>query len=160
MDVRLQTEPFEPGELLAGFSAGRSETGAVVSFTGLARSEAGTATALELDAYPGFTEREIARMADETLRRFGLQDVLVVHRIGRIAPGEPIVFVATAASHRRAAFQAADRLMDYLKSRAPFWKKSHDTGGARWIEPTEADYRDAARWDEPEPQPSLEEIAS
>ena len=144
--VRLQSEPFEPGALLAAFSAGRRESGAVVSFTGLARAEGGSLQALELEAYPGFTDTEIARMAAEAVARFELDDVLVVHRTGRISPGEAIVFVATASAHRRAAFEACDQLMDYLKSRAPFWKKSHEAGGARWIDPRAEDYEDAARW--------------
>ena len=145
--VRLQTEAFDPGALLSGFSQGREETGAVVSFTGLARGEAGAVTALELEAYRGFTDAEIERMAEAARTRFSLHDVLIVHRIGEIAPGEAIVFVATAAAHRRAAFEAADQLMDYLKSRAPFWKKEHGPDGARWIEPTERDLEDAKRWD-------------
>ena len=147
MAVRLQTEPFEPGALLTGFCAGRAETGAVVSFTGLARASAGAVTRLELQAYPGFTDVEIQRIAEAARDRFSLQDLLIVHRIGEIAPGEAIVFVATAARHRREAFEAADQLMDYLKSRAPFWKREHGPDGARWIEPTERDVADAARWD-------------
>ncbi len=143
--IRLQTEPFEPGALLTGFCAGRSQTGAVVSFTGLTRG--GDVDRLELEAYPGFTEAEIGRIAEAAHTRFGLHDLLIVHRIGEIAPGEVIVFVATAAAHRREAFEAADHLMDYLKSRAPFWKKEHGPDGARWIEPTERDHADAARWD-------------
>ena len=146
MSVRLQAEPFDPGALLTAFTAGRSETGAVVSFTGLARAEAGRAERLVLEAYAGFTDTEIARMAQAAQARFNLQDVLVVHRIGEIAPGEAIVFVATAAGHRREAFEAADHLMDYLKSRAPFWKKERGPQGERWIEPTERDLADAARW--------------
>jgi len=149
MDVRLQTEPFEPGALLAGFAADRRETGAVVSFTGLMRAEGGRAEALELEAYPGFTEAEIARAVTAAIDRFDLQDVLVVHRYGALTPSEAIVFVAAAAAHRRAAFEAADHLMDYLKSRAPFWKRSRGPDGDRWIEPTAQDYADAARWDAP-----------
>jgi molybdopterin synthase catalytic subunit len=145
--IRLQNEPFEPGALLTRFCAGRSETGAVVSFAGLARGEAGAAEALELEAYPGFTEAEIGRIAEAARTRFSLHDLLIVHRIGRIGPGEAIVFVAAASAHRRQAFEAADHLMDYLKSRAPFWKKEFGPDGARWIEPTEADRADAARWD-------------
>jgi molybdopterin synthase catalytic subunit len=146
MSVVLQTAPFDPGALLTAFSGGRTETGAVVSFTGLARAEAGSTTTLELEAYPGFTDVEIAGFAEAARRRFGLDDVLVVHRTGRIAPGEAIVFVAAAAGHRRAAFEACDHLMDYLKSRAPFWKKEHGPAGERWIEPTPADLADARRW--------------
>ena len=145
--IRLTDTPFDPGALLTEFSTGRRETGAVVSFTGLARASAGAVTTLELEAYPGFTDAEIERIAEAARGRFSLQDLLIVHRIGRIAPGEAIVFVATAARHRREAFEAADHLMDYLKSRAPFWKREHGPDGARWIEPTERDVADAARWD-------------
>ncbi len=149
MSVILQTEPFEPGALLTAFSAGRAETGAVASFTGLARAEQGGTDILELEAYPGLTDAEIARIAQDAAQRFGLQDWLIVHRIGRIAPGEAIVFVATASAHRREAFEACDFLMDYLKSRAPFWKKSHGPDGARWIEPTDRDRTDVERWERP-----------
>lgn len=150
MAVVLQDEPFDAGALLAAFSEGRRETGAVVSFTGYVRAEAGSVETLELEAYAGFTDVAIEAMTRETHERFSLQDVLVVHRTGRMGPGEAIVFVATAAAHRRAAFEAADQLMDWLKSRAPFWKKSHGVGGARWIEPSARDYEDAARWDAPQ----------
>ena len=145
--VRLSPEPFEPGALLTVFCQGRDETGAVVSFTGIARAEKGVVTALELDAYPGFTEAAVAEQAAVAASRFALHDILIVHRVGKVAPGETIVFVATASAHRRAAFEGADFLMDYLKSRAPFWKKSHEAGGPRWIDPTARDYEDAARWD-------------
>ena len=145
--VRLQTEPFDPGVLLSAFCRDRQETGAVVSFTGIARGGKGAVTRLELEAYPGFTDAEIERMAEAARARFSLHDVLIVHRIGEIAPGEAIVFVAAAAAHRREAFEAADHLMDYLKSRAPFWKKEHRPDGERWIEPTERDITDAERWD-------------
>ena len=147
MTVRLQTGPFRPGELLETFCADRHEAGAVVSFTGLMRAEDGDAQGLHLDAYPGFTEAEITRAEATAASRFGLQDSLIVHRHGAIAPGEAIVFVAAAAAHRRAAFEAVDHLMDYLKSRAPFWKKSIGPKGERWIEPTPQDHADAARWD-------------
>ena len=145
--IVLTSEPFEPGALLTAFCAGRDETGAVASFAGLARAEKGAAVALELEAYPGFTDTAIAAFADDAKTRFGLQDYAIVHRVGRVAPGEAIVFVATAAVHRRAAFEACDFLMDYLKSRAPFWKKEHGPDGGRWIEPTARDRTDAQRWD-------------
>jgi len=145
--IRLSSEPFEPGAELTAFCAGRTESGAVASFVGIARADAGQTTALELEAYPGFTEVEIGRMADAATARFSLHDVLIVHRHGPIAPGEPIVLVATAAVHRREAFEACDYLMDYLKSRAPFWKKEHGPGGARRVEPTARDLDDIARWD-------------
>jgi molybdopterin synthase catalytic subunit len=145
--IRLSTEPFEPGAELTRFCRDRGETGAVASFVGLARGEAGAATALELEAYPGFTEAEIGKIVDQAIQRFSLQDVLVVHRHGRIGPGEAIVLVLTAAAHRREAFEACDFLMDYLKSEAPFWKKEHGPGGARWVEPTARDLADIRRWD-------------
>lgn len=145
--IRLQTGAFEPGDELSGFCAGRSESGAVASFVGIARGERGAATALELEAYPGFTEAEIGRMVETAMSRWSLHDALVIHRHGAIAPGEPIVMVATASAHRREAFEACDFLMDYLKSRAPFWKKEHGPAGARWVEPTTRDLDDIARWD-------------
>lgn len=149
MSAVLQTEPFDPGALLTAFSTGRAETGAVVSFTGLTRAEQGSTEILELEAYPGLTDTEIARIAALAVERFSLQDWLVVHRVGKIMPGEPIVFVATASAHRREAFEACDYLMDYLKSAAPFWKKSHGPDGARWIEPTGRDRTDLQRWETP-----------
>ena len=145
--IRLAEDGFDPGAELTAFCAGRTESGAVASFVGIARGERGAATALELQAYPGFTEVEIERMVEAATARFSLHDALVIHRHGPIAPGEPIVMVATAAAHRRAAFEACDYLMDYLKSRAPFWKKEHGPAGARWVEPTERDLDDLARWD-------------
>ena len=148
MIVTLTDQPFEPGALVTAFCANRDETGAVATFIGLARAEKGAARALELEAYPGFTDAAILTIAQDAVARFALQDVHIVHRVGRIAPGEAIVFVATAAAHRREAFEACDYLMDYLKSRAPFWKKEHGPEGPRWIEPTARDRTDAQRWDE------------
>ncbi|KQY35083.1 molybdenum cofactor biosynthesis protein MoaE [Caulobacter sp. Root1455] len=145
--ISLTAQAFEPGALLTTFCAGRDETGAVASFVGLARAEQGQARALELEAYPGFTDAAIARIAEDAKARFSLHDYRIVHRIGPIKPGEAVVFVATAAGHRRAAFEACDFLMDYLKSRAPFWKKEHGPDGDRWIEPTTQDRTDAERWD-------------
>ena len=144
--IGLTEDPFDPGVLLSEFSKGRSETGAVATFTGLARAEKGATAILELEAYPGFTESEIGRIADQARERFALHDLMILHRVGKIGPGEPIVFVATAAGHRRAAFEACDLLMDYLKSRAPFWKKEHGPEGARWIEPSAQDHADRERW--------------
>ena len=147
MTIQLSEQPFDPGALLSEFTKGRTETGAVATFTGIARAERGAATVLELEAYPGFTETEIGKIAEEARERFGLHDLAILHRVGKIEPGEPIVFVATAAGHRRAAFEACDFLMDYLKSRAPFWKKEHGPNGPRWIEPTPQDHADRERWD-------------
>ena len=145
--ITLTSEPFEPGALLTAFCASRDETGAVASFVGLARAEQGQAKALELEAYPGFTDTAIRDFAEAAKTRFRLHDYRIIHRTGAIAPGEAIVFVATAAGHRREAFEACDFLMDWLKSRAPFWKKEHGPDGERWIEPTARDRTDALRWD-------------
>lgn len=145
--ITLTDQAFDPGALLGAFSRARRETGAIATFTGLARAEGGATTTLELEAYPGFTEKEIGKIAEQAVGRFALDDVQIVHRIGAIAPGEAIVFVATAATHRRAAFEACDFLMDYLKSRAPFWKKETGPDGARWIEPRAQDHADIARWE-------------
>jgi molybdopterin synthase catalytic subunit len=145
--IRLTDRPFEPGVLVTDFCRDRSETGAVASFVGLARAERGGTQILELQAYPGFTEKEIGKIAETARERFDLHDLSIVHRIGRIAPGEAIVFVATAAGHRREAFEACDFLMDYLKSRAPFWKKETGPDGERWIEPRDQDHADIARWE-------------
>jgi molybdopterin synthase catalytic subunit len=147
MRVRLTFDPFEPGDLVSAFCKGRTEVGAVATFTGIARAEEGSTAILELEAYPGFTEREIEKIALKAKARFGLLDLSILHRVGKIAPGEPIVFVATAAKHRREAFEACDFLMDYLKSKAPFWKKEHGPDGARWIEPRDRDHADLARWE-------------
>jgi molybdopterin synthase catalytic subunit len=147
MMIELTDSPFDPGVLLTAFSKGRRETGAIATFTGVARAEEGATNILELEAYPGFTEAEIGRIAEQARERFGLHDLAILHRVGKIAPGEPIVFVATAAGHRRAAFEACDFLMDYLKSAAPFWKKEHGPAGDRWIEPTAQDHADRERWD-------------
>ena len=143
--IRLVDQPFEPGAVFSDFCSGRADTGAVASFVGIARR--GDGGGLELEAYPGFTEATIGAFADAAKERFNLQDVTVVHRIGRIAPGEAIVLVLTASAHRREAFEACDYLMDYLKSRAPLWKKEHGPDGARWVEPTARDLSDVARWD-------------
>ena len=145
--ITITDRAFAPGILLEIFSRGRTEVGAVASFTGLARAEGGAAQLLELEAYPGFTDAAITRFAEEAKSRFGLEDYRIVHRTGCIPAGEAIVFVATAAGHRRAAFEACDFLMDYLKSRAPFWKKQHGPDGSRWVEPTIQDHADAGRWD-------------
>ncbi len=146
--VRLEDQPIDPAALLAGFCRDRTDVGAVVSFTGLTRAAtAGWAvTRLTLDAYPGWTEKVMAALEAETCARFDLVDVLAVHRWGALEVGQPIVFVAVAAEHRRTAFQAADFLMDQLKTRAPFWKKEDGPDGSRWIEARPDDHADAARW--------------
>lgn len=146
--IRLEAETIDPGALLNAFNAGRAATGAVVAFTGLTRGETDGApvTRLEIDAYPRYTRKVMAELEAETRLRFVVQDVLVAHRWGRMEIGEAIVFVAVAAEHRRVAFQAADFLMDQLKTRAPFWKKETGPDGERWIEARPQDHDDAARW--------------
>ena len=145
--IRLISEAFDPGAELNAFSAGRTVTGAVASFLGIARGEASQPVALELEAYPGFTEQAIATFVETAIDRFSLQDAAVIHRVGPIAPGQSIVLVLTASPHRREAFQACDYLMDYLKTRAPFWKKEHaPDGAAHWVEPTGRDLSDIERW--------------
>jgi molybdopterin synthase catalytic subunit len=145
--IRLTFDPFDPGGELTEFCRGRSEVGAVATFTGIARAERGATVALELEAYPGFTEAEIGKIGLQAKARFALDDFTILHRIGKIAPSEPVVFVATAARHRREAFEACDFLMDYLKSKAPFWKKEHGPDGVRWVEPRPEDHADLARWE-------------
>lgn len=150
VSARLSSDALAAEAELADFLKGRSGDGAVVSFIGLARdiSTAGPVTGLYLDHYPGFTERSLERIAADAGARFAVSDIRVVHRCGAVAPGEPIVFVAVAAPHRRAAFEATDCLMDRLKTEAAFWKREDGPGGARWIEPTDKDRADCARWSE------------
>jgi molybdopterin synthase catalytic subunit len=146
---RLQSEPFSASAELEVFMAGRTDDGAVVSFTGLARSKAKSGDVVEkliLDHYPGMTERSIEEIAEAGARKFDVSDVLVVHRCGEIAPGEAIVFVATASRHRSEAFACADYLMDRLKTEAAFWKREEGEGATRWIDPTETDRERRARW--------------
>lgn len=150
-EARLAFEPFAADRELADFMARIEGQGAVVSFAGIARSAAKTGEAvrlLYLDHYPGMTERSMQAIADDGLARFDVSAVTVVHRCGAIEPGETIVFVAAASLHRRDAFLAADYLMDRLKTEAVFWKREEGVDGARWIEPTDADRADAARWSE------------
>ncbi|WCS27546.1 molybdenum cofactor biosynthesis protein MoaE [Methylobacterium sp. NMS14P] len=147
--VGIQAEPFDTAAEIAGLSAALGgRAGAVVTFTGLCRDEGGRLTALELEHYPGMAEAEIRRVADEAMARWPLQALRVIHRHGLVRPGDGIVLVVTAASHRVAAFEAADFLMDYLKTRAPFWKREHladgTTGG--WVDATAQDEAAAGRW--------------
>lgn len=144
----LRPDGLVAADELAAFVRGRTRDGAVVSFVGLARdgSRAGPVTGLYLDHYPGFTEQSLHAIAADAGRRFAVSDIRVVHRCGAVAPGEAIVFVAVAAVHRRPAFEAADYLMDRLKTEAAFWKREDGPGGARWIEPTDTDRADRARW--------------
>ena len=146
--VRLQREPFEAGAEAALLTTGRSDIGAVVTFTGLCRGDENgePIAALTLEHYAGMAEAEIARHVAEAERRWPLLGVTVIHRHGRIQPGENIVLVVTASSHRQAAFEAAEFLMDYLKTRAPFWKQVERAGEARWVEAKGSDDAAAERW--------------
>ena len=128
--MRIQADDFDAGAEIARLTAGRTDIGAVVTFSGLCRDEAGRLAALELEHYPGMAEAEIARIADEAVRRWPLTGLAAIHRYGRIAPGDNIVLVVAASAHRQAAFEAASFMMDYLKSRAPFWKKEHRADGS------------------------------
>jgi molybdopterin synthase catalytic subunit len=146
--VRVQREDFDTAAEVARLTHGRADTGAVVTFTGLCRDEAGTLSALELEHYPGMAEAEIGRICAEAAERWPVTGVSVIHRHGLIRPGENIVLVVTASAHRQAAFDAANFLMDYLKSRAPFWKKEHrlDGSSGQWVDAKESDDGALARW--------------
>jgi molybdopterin synthase catalytic subunit len=143
--IRLQAEPFDAGAELASFSASAAGAGAIASFLGLVRGDRGV-TCLELQHYPGLTEASLAAIGEEARTRFDLAAFAVVHRHGALAVGEPIVFVAAAAAHRRSAFDAVDYMMDRLKTEAAFWKREHGPEGARWIEARACDLEDRARW--------------
>lgn len=146
--VRIQREDFDVAAEISLLTAGRADIGAVVTFSGLCRDEAGALSALELEHYPGMAEAEIGRIAQEALARWPLQGLVAIHRYGKLKPGENIVLVVAASTHRHAAFEAASFLMDFLKSRAPFWKKEHRADGAEgdWVDAKEADEEAARRW--------------
>jgi molybdopterin synthase catalytic subunit len=143
--IRVQPENFDVSAECAALSADNDQVGAIVAFTGIVRSDEGL-TSLTLQHYPGMTEREIADHVDEAERRWPLTGVIVIHRVGRLGPGEKIVLVATASDHRRAAFEAAEFLVDYLKTRAPFWKEERRGAETKWVEARESDRSAAARW--------------
>ncbi|HSG95017.1 MAG TPA: molybdenum cofactor biosynthesis protein MoaE [Afifellaceae bacterium] len=147
-NIRVQAEPFDAAHESQRLTAGRKDVGAVVTFTGLCRDEDGRLAALELEHYPGMAEAEITRIARQAAERWPLMGLTSIHRTGKIAPGEPIVLVVTASAHRKAAFEAAEFLMDYLKTRAPFWKKEHQADGASgdWVDARDADDEAADRW--------------
>ena len=146
MASRVQREDFDVGAELAALTAGRTDVGAVVSFTGLVRDATGTLAAMELEHYPGMTEKALAAIEAEARARWPLQACLIVHRYGALAPGERIMMVATASPHRAAAFEAAAFLMDYLKSQAPFWKRETGAGGSAWVAAKDEDEAALSRW--------------
>jgi molybdopterin synthase catalytic subunit len=148
MTVRITENAFDSAAETAALSHGRTDIGAVVAFSGICRDseDGGKIASLTLEHYPGMAENEIERHVQEAEQRWPLMGVRVVHRVGRIEPGETIVFVACASKHRRAAFEAAEFLMDYLKTRAPFWKKVEAAGGTTWVDADTKDDDAAARW--------------
>ena len=144
--IRIQREDFDTGVECAALSV--DNAGALVAFTGIVRSDDGLA-ALTIEYYPGMTEREIARHVDEAARRWPLLGVVIIHRIGRLVPGERIVLVAVASAHRKSAFDAAEFLIDYLKARAPFWKQEERGAATDWVEAKDSDATAAASWNPP-----------
>lgn len=157
MTVRVQREDFDPGVELAGFSAGKTHVGGICLFIGMVRdymgADAATGTAvgaMTLEHYPGMTERQLEAVEAEARRRWPLDDALIIHRYGRLEPGERIVLVAASSAHRDAAFESCRFLMDWLKTKAPFWKIEHTAQGDCWVEAKDSDDAAAARWDREE----------
>lgn len=148
MAVRIQRQDFDLAAEVRALSQGCHDIGAVVTFSGLCRDEAGTLSALELEHYPGMAEAQITRICEEAVGRFGLQAVSAIHRYGKILPGENIVLVVTASPHRQAAFDGAGFIMDFLKTSAPFWKKEHGADGSAggWVSAKDEDDSARDRW--------------
>ncbi|MFZ5609123.1 MAG: molybdenum cofactor biosynthesis protein MoaE [Pseudomonadota bacterium] len=146
--VIVQAEPFDSAAALARLSHGRSDIGAIVSFTGLVRgtNDKGMIQAITLEHYPAMTGKQLARIAARAQERWPLLGGIIIHRHGRLCPGEPIVLVAIAAAHRAAAFAAASFIMDYLKTEAPFWKKETSSAGEQWVASRSTDETARARW--------------
>lgn len=149
--ISVQNDDFDIAREIAELTMGRSDIGAVVTFSGLCRDEGETLAALELEHYPGMAEAELGRIAAQALERWPLLGLRIIHRHGKILPGENIVLVVTASPHRQAAFEAASFLMDFLKTRAPFWKKEHALDGqpAEWVETKARDEEAESRWEKP-----------
>ena len=147
MPIRVQREDFDIAAEIVTMTAGRQDIGAIVTFTGRVRAGEDSIATMTLEHYPGMTEAELSGIEAEAQTRWPLQGSLIVHRVGNLKPGDNIVLVVTASAHRQAAFEAAGFLMDYLKTRAPFWKKETDASGeATWVEAHEGDERAARRW--------------
>jgi molybdopterin synthase catalytic subunit len=147
MRIVVQDASFDPGVELNRFAAGSADAGAIVTFTGVVRDlEAGNLEVMQIEHYSGMTDAALTKIAAQAQERWSLGDVLVIHRYGRLAPGDQIMMVATAARHRKAAFEAADYLMDYLKSRAPFWKKEITKDGEEWVAAKDEDETALTRW--------------
>ena len=146
MDIRVQEGAFDAGAELNSFTARQTDAGAVVSFSGIVRDVAGGLQHMQIEHYPGMTERALTDIANEAVRRWSLEDALVIHRHGTLKVGEQIMMVATAARHRKDAFEAAEFLMDYLKSRAPFWKREVTGEGKTWVAARDEDEDALKRW--------------
>lgn len=144
--IRVQSESFDAGAALNAFTAGARGAGAIVSFTGIVRDDTGTSSGMEIEHYDGMTQKALATIRDEATQRWDLSDALVIHRFGRLHVGDTIMMVATASRHRADAFAAADFLMDFLKSRAPFWKKEISSKRADWVAAKDADEEALLRW--------------
>ncbi|MCC7313124.1 MAG: molybdopterin synthase catalytic subunit MoaE [Sulfuritalea sp.] len=156
MSVSVQQADFDAGAEVAALSAGREDVGAVASFVGLVRADkqagagadaAPSVRAMSLEHYPGMTEKALQAIVEEARGRWDIHGVRVIHRVGRLVPGDRIVFVAVASAHRGEAFAACEFIMDYLKTRAPFWKKEETAAGGRWVDARESDDHAAGRWD-------------
>jgi len=148
MSIRVQSQPFDMGSEVQAFTDSVSGAGAVVTFSGLVRDEGGTLSGMEIEHYPGMTEKALTAIRNEAVSRWSLSDAMIIHRHGPLKPGEQIMMVATAARHRSDAFQAAEFLMDFLKSRAPFWKKETAADGSTWVAAKDADEDALDRWDD------------
>ena len=148
MSVRVQPDTFDPGAEVNAMHDANVGVGAVVSFVGYVRdfNDGRDVAGMFLEHYPGMTEKALFKIVDEAQQRWPLLKLEVIHRVGELAPGEPIVFVAAASAHRQAAFEACDFVMDYLKTRAPFWKKENTSEGPRWVEGRDSDHKAADRW--------------
>jgi molybdopterin synthase catalytic subunit len=146
--IKVQREDFDVGAELSGLTAGRTDVGGVASFVGLVRDLAGGAAvgAMTLEHYPGMTEKKLAEIEAEARRRWPLQASLIIHRYGRLEPGDRIVFVATASAHRQAALESCAFLIDWLKTKAPFWKLEETAAGPQWVEARDSDDAAAGRW--------------
>jgi molybdopterin synthase catalytic subunit len=149
--IRVQPEDFDVGAELAKLTAGRTDIGGLASFVGLVRerSEAGALTAMTLEHYPGMTEKRLGEIEGEAMRRWPLSGALIIHRYGRLLPGERIVLVATSSSHRQAALESCQFLIDWLKTKAPFWKLEETSSGSQWVAARETDDLAAKRWRKP-----------
>ncbi|MCM2332122.1 molybdopterin synthase catalytic subunit [Geopseudomonas sagittaria] len=149
MAIRVQVEAFQPGVELEALHAANAGIGAVVGFVGYVRdyNDGQEVAGMTLEHYPGMTEKALAGIVEQAGQRWPLLGVEIVHRVGHLQPGEPIVFVGTASSHRQAAFDACNFIMDYLKTRAPFWKREDTAEGSRWVDGRDSDQSAARRWD-------------